>query len=268
MRPAPPTPLGLVAGESPVAGLAVLEHRVARPRAVLVCVHGGLDRGGAFTRLTRRLDDVDVVAYDRRGYRSSRALAPVTFDAHVDDLVALARSESSRAPVALFGHSFGGVVALAAASREPELACLVVLYESPLPWILTRPSSRPVPTDDPDHEAELFFRRVVSNEAWSRLSEAERETRRLDGPALLVDLAVTRGPAPFDLASMATPVALIHGDGVLGPYYRTLAERLAVVCPSITTIELAHAGHGAHLSRPAPLAALISSLIEQRCASA
>jgi pimeloyl-ACP methyl ester carboxylesterase len=268
VRPAPPIPLGLVAGESPVPGLAVLEHRVAHPRAVVVCVHGGLDRGGSFTRLARRLNDDDVVAYDRRGYRASRLLGPVTFAAHVNDLVVLARREARVAPVVLFGHSFGVLVALSAAAREPDLARLVILYETPLPWILARPSARPAPTDDPDHEAELFFRRMVSDDAWSRLSEAQRQSRRLDGPALLVDLAVVRGPAPFDLATIATPVVLIHGDGVLGDYYRSLDQELAVVSPSVATVPLTHAGHGAHLSRPAPLASLIGQLIEQRCASA
>jgi pimeloyl-ACP methyl ester carboxylesterase len=260
--------LGLAAGPSPVPGLAVREHRVEHPAAVVVCVHGGLDRGGSFARLARRAETFDVVAYDRRGYQGSRSLRPLTFAGHVDDLVAIARREALVAPVVLFGHSFGGLVALAAADRNPRLSALVIVFETPLPWILDRASGRPAPTDDPGHEAEVFFRRVVSDEAWERLSEHERQSRRLDGPALLADLAVLRGPCPFDLATMSTPVVLVHGDGPLGPYYRALGERLALVAPSVETVEMAHAGHGAHLTRPAPLAELITRLIEQRCASA
>jgi len=251
-----------------VPGLAVFEHRVERPDAVLVCVHGGLDRAGSFARLARRLESVDLVAYDRRGYQGSRGLGPSTIDQQVSDLEAIARRESSVAPVVLFGHSFGGVIALAAAARGPDLVSLAILFESPLPWILTRPSGRPEPTDDPEREAEAFFRRVMSDAAWERLSETERQARRLDGPALLSDLAVTRGPAPFDLATMSTPVVLVYGDGHLGAYYRSLARELAVCCPNVRTIEMAHTNHGAHLSRPGPLATLINQLIAERCASA
>ncbi len=144
----------------------------------------------------------------------------------------------------------------------------MIVFETPLPWILERASGRPAPTDDPAHEAEAFFRRVVSDGAWERLKESERESRRLDGAALISDLAVLRGPAPFDLGAMTTPVVLVHGDGHLGPHYRALSERLAVVSPSVRCIEMAHTGHGAHLSRPAQLAELISELIEGKCASA
>jgi len=268
VRPSPPPTIGLIPGDSPVPGLALLEHRVAHPRAVVICVHGGLDRGGSFARLARRVEDVDLVAYDRRGYRGSRGLAPLTFTHHVQDLATIARRERSVGPVFLFGHSFGGLVALGTAARDPDLVAEVIVYETPLPWILERVSSRPAPTDDPGHEAEVFFRRVVSDAAWERLSEPERESRRLDGPALLADLAVVRGPAPFDLATMSTPIVLIHGDGPLGEHYRALADKIAVLSPSIQTIEMSHAGHGAHLSRPAPLAALIGRLVDERCASA
>jgi pimeloyl-ACP methyl ester carboxylesterase len=262
VRPAPSTPSRLVAGVSPVDGLHLVERRVADPRAVVICVHGGLDRGGSFSRLARRLEAADVVAYDRRGYQGSRALGPLGFDHQVDDLVAIARAQESVAPVILFGHSFGGLVALAAAAREPALARQVILFETPLPWILERPSGRPAPTSDPAREAEIFFRRVVSDEAWLRLSDVERQSRRDDGPALLADLALVHGPAPFDLAAITTPVVLVHGDGPLGAYYRSLAAELSLVCPSIVSIEMPRTGHGAHLSRPAPLAELITRYVD------
>lgn len=268
MCPAPPTPVGLVPGVSPVPGLALFERRVAHPTAVLVCVHGGLDRGGSFARLARRLDGLDVIAFDRRGYQQSRALGPSPLAGHVNDLVAIARREVEVAPVVLFGHSFGGLVALASAAREPDLIASVILFETPLPWVLSRQSSRPKPSDDPDLEAELFFRRVMSDVAWERLSEAERQSRRLDGPALLADLAVTRGPSPVNLAAMTTPVTLVHGDGYLGEYYRLLAKELTVISSSVVPIEMVHTGHGAHLSRPGPLAELITRLIAERCTSA
>lgn len=268
MSTAPPTSFGLrVVEATPTAGLILAERRVDHPLASVIAVHGGLDRAGSFARLARRLDDFDVVAYDRRGYQGSRDLGVAGLAAHVKDLVAVARREAEAGPVVLFGHSFGGVVALAAAVREPGLARLVVVYETPLPWVVPRPGGPPAPVEDPGLEAERFFRRVVSPAAWERLSAPERESRRLDGPALLSDLASLRGPAPFDIADLVAPAAYVHGDAALAPYYRHLGAEVHRRNPGVEVIELAHAGHGAHLSQPGHLASLIGELWERRCAS-
>ena len=262
-------PLGLRAQrESPVWGLAVRERRVPSPLATLICVHGGLDRGGSFARLARRLDHFDVVTYDRRGYQGSRALTPLNLDYHIADLVALVECESRRGPVILFGHSFGGVVALGAALRRPELVALIVVYESPLPWILHRPSSRPPLTDDAAAEAERFFRRMVSNGAWDRLNERERESRRLDGPALLGDLrGLHAGGAPYDLARLTVPMHYLYGDGIILDYYRALCAQLCETVPGVHCRELENASHGAHLSSPDQVAEIINELWEHQCVS-
>ncbi|HEV3267135.1 MAG TPA: alpha/beta hydrolase [Acidimicrobiales bacterium] len=253
---------------APVPGLAVAERRVENAQACVIFVHGALDRGGSFARLVRRLETFDAVTYDRRGYQGSRDLRPADLDAHVDDLLALAARERERQPVILFGHSFGGLVTFAAAVREPSVAQLVVNFESPLPWILRRKSARPPLTDDAGHEAEQFFRRVVSTKAWDRLSVHQQESRRLDGPALLRDLAtVQRSEVPFDLATLRVPAAYVHGDGVLADYYRALSVELVKVNPSIEIIEIEHANHDAHLKNPGELAAIVQRRWGQACAS-
>ncbi|HEY5010734.1 MAG TPA: hypothetical protein VIH73_06215, partial [Acidimicrobiales bacterium] len=74
----PPIPHGLhFVANSPVRGLAVAERRVEHPEATVICIHGGLDRGGSFARLARRIDRFDLVTYDRRGYQASRELQPL-----------------------------------------------------------------------------------------------------------------------------------------------------------------------------------------------
>jgi pimeloyl-ACP methyl ester carboxylesterase len=253
---------------APVKGLAVAERRVANAQACVICVHGALDRGGSFARLVRRLETFDVVAYDRRGYQGSRDLRPVDLDHHVDDLCALVAHEVERHPVILFGHSFGGVVTFSAALRDPSHVRLVVNFESPLPWILRRQSFRSPLTDDAKSEAERFFRRMMSDKAWDRLSELQRESRRLDGPALLSDLAtVQRSEAPFDLAMLRVPATYAYGDDTQADYYRALSVEIARINPFIATVEIAHAKHAAHLKNPEQLAAVIQQSWEQACAS-
>lgn len=253
---------------SPVAGLAVAERRIEGPEATLICVHGGLDRGGSFARLARRSTRFDVIAYDRRGYQGSRALGPVGLDAHVSDLGALIEREAPTQRVILFGHSFGGVVTFGAALQHPSEVSLVVNYESPLPWVKFRPSSRPPLTSDAPFEAEQFFRRVVSTSSWERLSELERESRRLDGPALLADLSgLSAERAPYDLGALRTPASYVHGDGILAPYYRSLGRALIKLNSSIDVEEIEHAHHGAHLSSPDQLFALLSRRWDRVCTS-
>jgi pimeloyl-ACP methyl ester carboxylesterase len=263
-------PLGLHSvPDSPVPGLAVAERRVASPLATIICVHGGLDRGGSFARLARRTEAFDLIAYDRRGYQGSRSLQPLSLENDTDDLLSIARRESSTGPVIFFGHSFGGVVTFKAALREPSLVQLVVNYESPLPWVLHREIGRSALSTDAADEAERFFRRMVSDNAWERLSEHERQSRRLDGPALLSDLRQLRSGEPlFDLAELATPALYVHGDTNIPEYYRALCAVLESINPLITTREMKKAGHGAHLSNPDQLASLIFQTWEQLCESA
>jgi pimeloyl-ACP methyl ester carboxylesterase len=252
--------------DSPVEDLAVAERRVKAPLASVICVHGGLDRGGSFARLARRMESFDLIAYDRRGYQGSRGLVPLGLEFHVDDLLALARREAEKGPVLYFGHSFGGVVALGAALRDPALSQQVIAYEAPLPWVRHRENSRSILSDDPEYEAEMFFRRMVSNSAWERLSELERRSRRLDGPALYSDLSLlSTGAIPFDLSQLEVPTLYAHGDAYHVEYYRSLCQDLRELSPCFETRELEKAGHGAHLSHPDLLASLILSTWRERC---
>ncbi len=241
----------------------IFERRVADPRATVIFVHGALDRAESFARMARHLDEFDVVAYDRRGYQHSRDVAPVTLDNHVEDLLRVVNREERGRAVIAFGHSFGGVVTWGAALRDPTRINLVVNYEAPFPWLLRHDHPRPAPDDDPAREAELFFSRVVSAGAWSKLSAAQRDSRRRDGPALLVDLReIRRAAPPYDLAKLRTPSTYVHGDGAHSNYYRRLGETLHSLNPEITAEEITDSDHSAHLRR----APILSSLITEHWA--
>lgn len=259
-----PSPAGLRYIEpSPLGPLALAQHRVERPRATVIAIHGGLDRASSFTRLSRRLDDFNVVAYDRRGYQRSRSLGPGTLDQHVADLERVIAWASPTGPVIVFGHSYGGLVALTLAARQPDLVEIVIVFESPLPWILARPSSSAVANEDPALAAERFFRRVVSDSSWERLGPTEQESRRLDGPALSADLSeMANSAAPFALHEIRVPIRYLYGDQRSSPYYRALAQRLEATNALVTTHEIAGALHGAHLSHPDMLAAEVRAAFD------
>jgi pimeloyl-ACP methyl ester carboxylesterase len=249
-------------------GLAVAERRVERPEATIICVHGGLDRGGSFARLARRSDRFDLVTYDRRGYQASRDLSPLGLENHVSDLIALARHENDDRPIIFFGHSFGGVVAYGAALADASIAQLVITYEAPLPWIHRRSGTRRPMSDDPQLEAEKFFRRIVSDSAWERLSELERDSRRRDGPALVDDLrSLHAASPPFDIAMLKVPAVYVYGDILAPDFYRSLCAELTSMNPIIESRQVTNAAHGAHLSIPDQLGALIGELWDDTCAS-
>jgi len=251
-----------------VSGLHVAERRVPGAQATVIAVHGGLDRGGSFARIARRLSHLDLLTYDRRGYQGSRDAGEPSLDNHCDDLARLADYARERGDVVFFGHSYGGLICLDVAVHHPDLVSLVVTYEPSLPWILPRPGmSTRVLSTNPDDEAEAFFRRMVSDSAWERLGPMEQQSRRLDGPALLADLRTLRAAMPFNVADLKTPTTFVYGESANAAYYAAVGARLVNLSPQIRTESIEGAPHGAHLTHPDRLAAIIEQQWEALCAS-
>lgn len=240
---------------SEVAGLHVLRQGPADVRPPLVIVHGALDRAASFGRVARILSLGDhplrVVSYDRRGYARSLDAGIGTLEDHVDDLLRVIGDE----PALVFGHSMGGVVALAAAQRRPELVHGVFAYEAPTPWEPWWPPHR-APTQDPADEAEAFLRRMVGERVWNRLPAATRAARRAEGPALRADLDALRLGPPYDPQAIRVPVVSCAGTDS-ADRHRRAAELLAETVPGARSVVVDGAGHGAHLSHPSALAALL-----------
>ncbi len=207
--------------------------------------------------MTRRLDELEVVRYDRRGYgRSSAAGVAPTIEDHVDDLLAVAGS----GPVAVVGHSLGGVIALAAAVRRPDVVVSVGAFESPMSWSASWPTRSAggnalAETDDAD-AAERFMRAIVGDETWERLPPRTREARRGEGPALVAELAALRRAAPYDPAQVQVPVVTGYGTRSK-PYHQEAARRLAEEVPDGRWIVIEDSGHGAHTSHPDQFAAFV-----------
>jgi pimeloyl-ACP methyl ester carboxylesterase len=263
--PAAPRPTAGLEAISPSEPTGLARFAAGHPGrgGTVVCVHGSLDGGRSFARLARRLDGRRVVAYDRRGYQGSRGIAPAAvLDAHVHDLLEVVAGVAGEGPVHVVGHSFGGVIALATTMRAPDDISALTVYEPPLPWLNPEQSIflGVPPTGPPPAEVEAFFRRMVSDEAWERLSADERAQRMADGPALMGDLTIIRMSRPFkmtDVAELTVPVTIGVGDRNLAAPSALAAVDLVAATPMARLEVVADAGHGAHLTHPGRLAEMI-----------
>lgn len=252
-----------------VDGLAVT--RTERPSAgvTAILVHGAMDRSASFSRVARRLDDVEVLTYDRRGYAGSPwAGSPIGLDGHAADLLAVVAT--ARAPeVVLVGHSYGGLVALRAAELAAQDGSAtglraVASFEAPMAWRAEHGRSAGLEAlelgrrEGAGEAAEHFFRAMVGDPVWARLSETERAARRAEGAALLDDLASARhASAAADPARHRSGVHSASGS-LSRPRLRWAAAELARQFGTPLT-EIAGAGHGAHLTHPGQFAAWVGA---------
>lgn len=238
--------------------LHVVEHPAAEPGAPLVVlVHGSMDRSTSFAKLVRRLGDLHVVRYDRRGYGNSVAAGPADLDGHTGDLVDLLAGR----PAVLVGHSLGGVVALAAAARAPGLVRAVLAYEAPMPWLpwWSERSAGSVVMDDvdPAEAAERFMRRMIGDDRWARLPPSTRLQRRAEGPALVRELrSVRTGNRPYDLGAVKVPVVAACGSRSK-PHHREAAHELGRTAVDGELVEVDGADHGVHLTHSEVFADLV-----------
>ncbi len=121
--------------------------RPESPRAVLLIVHGFGEHSGRYSHLVPSLTVAGyaVYAFDHRGHgRSPGKRGHIdSFDDYLADvqaLAAFAQAACPGLPVALFGHSLGGLIALVYAIRSPS-GLAGVVASAPL---LTKPNVSPV----------------------------------------------------------------------------------------------------------------------------
>jgi pimeloyl-ACP methyl ester carboxylesterase len=224
----------------------------------VVFVHGVLDRGRSFNRVARELDGAcHMEWYDRRGYGRSRELpgAPAAIDHHVDDLVAVLDGR----PAVLMGHSFGGVAALGAAVRVPDLVEAVVVYETSIAWA-------PGWDDDgmsaiysaPDPEEAALS--LMLGGAYERMDVDERAWRRIEARAFLAEEQSVRAGPPYDIGSIAAPVVYGYGDEIVMP---RVVEFLARNLDRFEAVRIPGAGHHAHRTHPGDVAGLVRTGLER-----
>jgi pimeloyl-ACP methyl ester carboxylesterase len=245
------------------------EHDGPRGAPVAVLVHGSMDRSTSFAKVARRLHELTIVRYDRRGYGRSLAAGPaVSIDQQVDDLLAILAGRAAT----VAGHSLGGVIALAASQRAPELVHAVVVYEAPMPWRSWWPAdsaggnAMAMGAEDPElaaRAAEMFMRRIVGEDIWERLPRSTKDQRRAEGAALVADLRSMRDAAdpPYEPASVNVPVVAAHGARSV-PYHIRAVQTLAAEAPHGELHVVDGASHGVHTSDPGAFAELVRRGVE------
>jgi pimeloyl-ACP methyl ester carboxylesterase len=228
-----------------------------------------MDRSTSFGGVVRRLPDLHVLVYDRRGYAKSLHAGPIATSVaeHAADLLGLLAGRSA----VVVGHSYGGDVALLAAIERPDVVRSVAAFEPPMPWMPWWPSAEETAgglastAASPDEAAEAFMRRIVGDDVWERLPARTRADRRAEGATLLPELASIRESAPFDPADVTVPVVLGCGTSTES-HHRDGIDALTTALRDAEVVEINGAGHGAHVSHPDAFAAFVRTAVERTAA--
>lgn len=204
----------------------------------------------------RRTGDLDVVAYDRRGYAGSVG-SGVAADiaAHAEDLAAVIDwCEAQR--VVVVGHSLGGTIAAALALSGDDRVEALAMFESPFPLLddsfdqVGGAAVQIAAEQGAEEAAEHFYRLMVGEATWARVRERDRLARRAEGPALVAELTdMRRRDHAIDPASITQPVVVGRG-GSSSARLRDGAQSLASAIRVAALMDIAGAGHGAHLTHP------------------
>jgi pimeloyl-ACP methyl ester carboxylesterase len=217
---------------------------------LLVLVHGAPDRRNAFRRSQALLPQFRTLTYDRRGYGDSATLTPAaTLADHADDLLNIL---DGRRAVAV-GHSFGGNIALHAATRKPELFAAVGIYETSMCWLAGWPTDHVAEvrsmaeTGDPRAFGEGMARRLIGQAAWDRLDDEGRELRRVEGEAFALDMGFLLSQ-PYDLRDLTAPFR--HGLGGASEGAHVVGARLCAELTGIDPTILDGVSHLVHIQAP------------------
>ena len=231
----------------------------------LVLVHGGFsDHHTNWQEVKPLLEDrFSVYAVARRGRGASSATGGHSVEDEAADVAAVLRRVGE--PAFLLGHSYGAVCALGAAALDPAAVRKLVLYEPPLPQLVT-----------PERLARLEA--IAEREDWDTLVETfmldvlqvppdeVNEIRATpfwalwtaDAKATMNDLrALARHR--FEAAryrSLGMPVLLLVGTESPRDLYVT--DALAAVLPDARIVELEGQAHEGMTTAPAQFADAIS----------
>jgi pimeloyl-ACP methyl ester carboxylesterase len=229
-----------------------------------------MDHSGNFRRLADQLTDWTVVGYDRRGWGNSRelGLGPPTLAEHVDDLTAVLASRVcasvADAPIIL-GHSYGGLVSLCAAARQPERIRGLLVFEPTIRWLPWWPVEAPwerlvrESSDQPQQAAKDLINAVAGIPIAHRRASDQLAA---DGCSLITEMMDPALNVPFfEPLTLDVPTIVAAGERSVA-HHIEVSRRLAELLPHGRYVEIAGCGHAAHVSHPKEFSELVEDVLD------
>lgn len=249
-------------------GIRISYLRTDGDHPAVVMLHGLMGSGATWTHLARALEgERDVVMPDARGHGNTSAPeSGYRYEDLADDVVGLVRTLGLRRPV-LLGHSMGGLTAAVVASREIDLAALVLVD----PTFLDPARQREVwESDVAGQHARMLAMTKADLVADARRRHPHRsiELVELQAEARLRTsihaMDVLRPPNP-DWRSLVraveVPTLLAIGDDPV--VTKTTAEELRAANPHVRIAQIANAGHGLPFEQPERLAEVVATFLRR-----
>lgn len=259
-------------------GLEVFYRRTGGDKPPMLLLHGYTDNGACWTPVARILAaDYDVIMPDARGHgQTTGAIGNMTTELLAQDAAAIIRALGLGKTI-VFGHSMGGITALALAANDPDIV-LAALLEDP-PFMLEEhfePTAEQIEHLKTE-KLEMSEFRVLPLEA--RIARA-----KADNPGWADDelLPWAESKAEFNLdivplhlgllgyawreaiARVRCPLLLITGSAAKGCFVSPeLAALSGQLCPTCTTAYISGAGHCIHRDRFDETMAAVSSFLQQ-----
>ena len=245
----------------------------------LLMVHGG---GGDHTRwgplLPRLESHVTVHAMDRRGRGASGDHPDYRLEREYEDVAAVIDevAAASGGPVAVYGHSYGGICAFGAAGLTTNIDRLA-LYEG---WLPVHPKAFAPPTGcmervdallahgDREAALETVLREVarITDDEIRQYREQPSWAARLEAVDTFTREEHAFASHPFDAeaaARITAPTLLL--TGTRSPDWYPEAPTVAAAVPDARLVELPEQGHAADVVAPELIAGhLLSFLAEDR----
>lgn len=243
----------------------------AGARTVLF-LHGiGGNRGSFADELPRLAKAYRALAWDMPGYGASPPIAPLSFEALAQAVVALLDAERAEKAV-LVGHSLGGMIAQETVARFPQRVSALVLFAT----------SAAFGGKDDTFKNEFLAQRLAPLNAGKTMPEiAEELTKGLFGPnppeAARRRAIASMGAIPAgayraalecivtfnradDLARIACPTLVLAAEHDRLAPPKTM-ERMAQRIPGAVYRCIAGAGHLANFEQPAAFAAALDEFL-------
>jgi lipase len=249
----------------------------ARP---VLALHCSLAHSGAWSGLAEALHGVTITALDQPGHGRAPDWDRVS-DLHaLTTAIAIDMAErvGGGAPIDLFGHSFGGTVALRLAMQRPDLVRSLMLVE---PVLFAAAKAHPayapfraqhlefasvLATGDLPRATAMFHAAWGTGEAFADLPDRQSRymTDRIhhivaQNPVLLDDAAGLLAPGRME--ALRVPVLLVEGADS-PPIIDAVQSALMARLPHATRLVVPGAGHMVPITHPSTVASAVQSHLD------